>query len=90
MCTPLCAAWKLQRRFTSWMESTSPYTARKTPPTASMKSMAAGDENTPPAHGLNEKGMLVIDQCSGTYNRGCSACAAQFSTQHQWCQLSTL
>jgi hypothetical protein len=42
------------------MDSTSPYTARKTPLTASMKSMAAGDENTPPgyemARGLSEKG----------------------------------
>jgi hypothetical protein len=42
------------------MENTSPYTARQTPPTASMKSLAAGDENTPPGHDmareLSEKG----------------------------------
>lgn len=41
------------------MESTSPYAGRKTPPTASMKSLVAGDENTPPGHdmarGLCEK-----------------------------------
>jgi hypothetical protein len=53
----------LPRRFSSWMESTSPYTARKTPPTASMKSIAAGAENTPPGHdmarGLSEKGVCA-------------------------------
>lgn len=65
------------------MDSTSPYTARKTPPTASMKSMAAGDENTPPGHEMarvmSEKGTHGELSGAGLHAR---LIAQQFSQYH--------
>jgi hypothetical protein len=61
------------RRFQNWVQSTSPYAGRKTPPTASMKSCAAGgglDENTPPVRAAaDEQGAQTrVDAvcCGGT------------------------